>query len=324
MRTIAILLLLLLPSCSMQFGIGDLYTNPFEKAINLEEVWTVSNEVANGVLQMEQTGYEAYESGCIRFPVISDVHLRRENGNDRITHYNDNFLSFLESEDFPFTVNLGDLVDEGSFGDDITEYIAGAANRTNGNFIYVLGNHELHAETRQSFNALLSVRHGDNASMARYAYGPLSIYKLDNASRTFGRNQLEALKKALDEDKNPYKILVAHEAVFSGGVLDQTIVLEGMPIREANRLAKVLSDSNVSLLLTAHHHKGNIIYKLDGFQEFNLAAGHRNDIIGNLESKGYWYVVEINPEENMIYIECYLAETGKLSERFEIPIRYER
>ncbi len=315
MRKLSLLFILIfmLFSCSIEIGIGDTGPNPFrsEAEVDLREVWEIGSRRDDGVLETKMTGRKGYEGGLIRFPLITDVHM----GRDNTERFDDEFISFLKNNDFPFLVCLGDLLDEGSFSSDVISFIAEAGNEVNGNFIYTLGNHELHGETRSSFDRLLSLRHevSGNARMVKYTYGPLlSIYKLDNASRTFGRDQLLHLEKALKEDSNPVKILIAHEIVSAGGVPDQSLILFGMPAKERNRLYRIMHENGVSLIFTGHHHKGNIIYAMDGFSEFNAAALHRyHGLTGDMESEGFWYVVNIDgtgTEKCSITVERYRAE----------------
>ena len=316
MRKAAFILavLLLASACSLEFGIGQLGKNPFEDPVDLSEKWEIGYP-ADGVLQMERAENASPSGDAITFPFVTDVHLRRENEHGNITHYHEEFKAFLHNGGFPFVVCLGDLMDNGSFFQDTqaTDYIREVGNLANGNFIYTVGNHDLHSESRKSFSRLWSDRYGEgeSATMKHFVYGDLSIYMLDNASRTFGADQLGYLESALKADTRPYRILIAHENVFTGGVFDQTLAIFGAHMREANRLARIAAENGVSLILTGHHHKGDITYQMKGFAEYNAAAAHRHDTFMDLESRGYWYTVEIDPDAGEIRLAMYLAETGE-------------
>lgn len=312
-----IMIALCLLSCEPASRIaGKLESNPFSEAVDLESIsCSVSGEVEDGVL-IATPGYETIKyngSGIISFPLFTDVHVLREDEDSGILEYRDELLSFLEGGDYPFAVNLGDTLDSGGFSDKETlDFLTRASDSVNGRLLYAIGNHELHAETGESFDRFFSsLRPGHECvRMMRYVYGPLSIYKLDNSKRTFGLEQLLYLEEALREDESPYKIFIAHGSVASGGRFDQTLAIFGIDPEEANMLYRLMDEYGVSMIFTGHNHKGNILYRFaDDMAEFNAAAEHGRDV--PYESKGSWYVVEIDTLENEIRINEYSAKNGE-------------
>ena len=313
-----ILAVILAVSCDSASSVGDMLTeNPFSDPIDLSiAAWHIEPEINDGVLEVSRAVQDSpYEDeSIIRFPLITDVHVLRDRRYDDVVNFREELIGFLSDNSFPFIVNLGDTLDHGRFSEpEFLDFISRAGNAANGNFLYAIGNHELHDETSASFDRFLSALHPghETSRMARYVYGPLSIYKLDNSKRTFGREQLEYLEEALKCDPNPYRIFFAHEIIAAGGQLDQTLSIFGIDPEEANRLLRLMDDYHVSIIFTGHHHKGNSIYRhQDDLAEFNAAAAHRRDAMG-FESMGYWYVIEIDMAAEEIRIIPYSAETGE-------------
>ena len=288
--------------------------NPFIDAIDLEtSSWVVSPSATDGVLDVtEGADTNPYDgSGVIRFPVVADVQMYRASISP-ITWYREEFTAWLKANDFPFLVNLGDIIDHGPLTDPgLLSFYAETANAVNGNHILCIGNHELYDNTTADFDRLFSREHeGRNARMVRYEYGPLSIYKLDNSKRSFGYDQLEWLEEALKVDPNPYRILIAHEVISAGNDAGQTIATFGMDPKEQNRLFRIMSENGVSLILTGHYHKGMVFRHRDDLVEFTASSLHEKNANG-LESKGHWYVVEVDTINDEIRIIDYNALTSE-------------
>lgn len=147
--------------------------------------------------------------------------------------------------------------------------------------------------------------------MARYVYGEiLSIYKLDNSMRILGQQQMVWLEEALREDNAKYKIIITHDNVTTGGVLDQSLFITGVAnIQERNRLYRLMNEYGVGLILSGHHHKGNIQYKMSPkMGELNLAAYHQRKTLLDFESEGYFYRCSLDVEIGRLTIDGYLAE----------------
>ena len=323
-KALVVLSALLAFSCTIPSSITEgIVSNPFIDAIDLSEPGVLVTGVQDGVLIGEPYGEERSPERLL-FPLVTDVHTDRKDSG--VTEYKDEFIAFLDGKDFPFAVCLGDLSDTGDYTEDGTwKFISDTGRQVNGNFIYTIGNHERHihdARFWDDFTRIL-VPEGFSPRMARYEYGPLSIYKLDDSTRIYGSEQLQYLEAALKADDNPYRIFIAHINNTTGGYPDQSLVITGLAdIAERNRIYRLMDQYDVSLLITGHHHRGNIAYRLgDGFSEFNAAALHRRDTpVLELESKGYWYTVEVVPGDGIIRITPYYAETGEAMDCYEFPL----
>ena len=323
-KALIIFSVLLAFSCTVPGSITEgIVSNPFIKAIDLSAPGVLVTGVQNGVLIGHPYGTER-DPDRLLFPFVTDVHTDRK--DSYVTEFKDEFIGFLKENDFPFVVCLGDLSDTGDYTEDGTwEFISNAGKHANGNFIYTIGNHERHIHDAGFWDdySRILVPEGYSPRMARYEYGPLSIYKLDDSTRVYGKAQLEYLETALAEDDSPYKIFIAHINNTTGGYPDQSMIITGLAdIAERNRIYRLMDQYGVSLLLTGHHHRGNIAYRLgEGSSEFNAAALHRRVTpVIELESMGYWYTAEIIPEISTIRITPYYAETGEAMASFDFPL----
>ena len=244
------------------------------------------------------------------FVLFADPHLGRDDSG--VTQHTEEFYSFLGTKDYAFAVCLGDIVDAGDiYSQEAEDFIEKVGDMTHGNFIYVLGNHDIHKYTPSQWDEHYKVLVGDGRDvtrMMRYSCGGVSFYKLDNSTRVMGKEQLNMLEEALRRDPNEYRIFLAHEVVTTGGELDQTAILFGMEAGEAMRLQRLMRSYGVSLIFTGHHHKGNITYRFDGFSEFNAAALHQRDTaFADFESRGCWYDVEVDTALGVLTLTTYVA-----------------
>lgn len=255
------------------------------------------------------------------FALMTDPHIGRTDSG--VTERGEEFLKFLGSDTekrYDFVVCLGDLTDTGDiYASSVEKFIDDARKRTElNNFIYVIGNHDIRTQSKATWDEQFSVLTPDHdvSRMMRYSYKGVSIYKLDNSSRIFGKEQLRMLEEALRHDPNKYRIFLAHEVVTTGGELDQTLILFGSEAGELLRLYRIMRDYGVSMIFTGHHHKGNVIYEGDYFAEFNAAALHTRS--GSFESDGYAYSVDVDPVSETIKVTAYVV-TGE--EESEMPWR---
>ena len=255
------------------------------------------------------------------FALMTDPHIGRTDSG--VTEHGEEFLKFLGSDTetrYDFVVCLVDLTDTGDiYASSVEKFIDDARKRTElNNFIYVIGNHDVRTQSKAAWDEQFSVLTPghDVSRMMRYSYKGVSIYKLDNSSRIFGKEQLRMLEEALRHDPNKYRIFLAHEVVTTGGELDQTLAIFGSEAGELLRLYRIMRDYGVSMIFTGHHHKGNIIYEGDYFAEFNAAALHTRS--GSFESDGYAYSVDVDPISETIKVTAYVV-TGE--EESEMPWR---
>ena len=262
-----------------------------------------------------------------RFVVVTDVHLGRESNDDGTRRYDGAFKTFLESETGHRSalVSLGDFVDEANIGRASSAgFVRTFAPYCSGRYIGVIGNHETHVSSMEDWESSIPMQGGVEVytkRMAVYRFEDVSLYVMDNAKRIFGSMQLDYLEAALEKDSNPVKIVLAHENVFTGRKLDQSLVVFGnCSATEIARFSRILRENGVSLVLTGHTHNGGIVYSYGegrggGCYEMNLAAYHGYESSFDLEGKGNWYVVGVDGASREIVVETYAAATAlKVSE----------
>lgn len=306
-------LVLLVVSCEIVFPesiTNHINENPFLKSYDISKLSKDANRA--------EMGNEVdIDVGQLRFIAITDVHVGRDKEDSGVAFFNDNFFRYLESDEPPFVICLGDLSDNGIYTTELKDFIDNTVSRTTNNwFVYCIGNHERHIFDSDKWYGTGSNSSGwdiklFSGTMARYSYGNLlSIYKLDNSMRIFGQKQLGYLKEALEMDGAKYKMLIAHDNISSGGVFDQSLILTGFAdIQERNRFYRMMDEYGISLVLTGHHHKGNIEYRLSNdLVELNLAAYHQRKTFMDYESDGYFYECILDVDSGNITINGYLAE----------------
>lgn len=315
---------LVIPSCMFPDEISSIYkSNPFLDEVRLDEV--AKRNYQGAALS------EAPDDGTLRFVVLTDQHYGREKKYPgQIERWDDNFYDFLnrvDGSEYPFIICLGDLSDSGEITDFVVSHIAECIKATsNGHFIYAIGNHERHSFSKDFWDAVSAkdetidtdaIKNGDFSTMGKYVYKDiLSIYKLDSSLRTWGKKQLDWLEEALKQDKSEYRIFITHDNITTGGVFDQSLFVTGYgDIAERNRLYRIMHDYNVGVILTGHHHKGNIEYHMSDYMgELNLAAYHHMKI--GMESEGFWYEFTLDPSTGLLTAQAYLARTGQKDPRY--------
>lgn len=271
----------------------------------------------NPFLNNVYTILESDATDKLEFALVTDVHLQREEHVSGIKRYDDNFESFLSEKEGGYTalLSLGDLVDEQyPINDKVSSFISRFSKYCSNLFIATVGNHDLHIATPtqwENSSPDIPVVTYFAKRMGVVKCGEVSIYITDNAKRIFGHQQLEYLEEALKKDTNKIKIVLAHENVMSGGVIDQSLILYGnADIYERSNFARILEENNVSLVLSGHTHKGNAIYKFNKrTYEMNLCAYHGRDMDIELESKGNWYTISFDTSTKEIVIKNFLAST---------------
>lgn len=293
----------------------DITDNPFLTPIDLSEPGVVITSSSESGVVTETYG-EKREADDIIFPVVTDVHV----GKSGVRPNREAFYSFLDNGKYPFVISLGDMSDSGDYTKDGTvEFIRKCQLLANGHVITTVGNHDRFRHLNDHFDDYFSelVPDGLSPRMARYVYGPLSIYQLDNSARTYGEAQLRWLKEALQEDDSSVKIIVAHENHMSGGALDGTLVMTGITdIWERNELLRLMTTYDVSLMLTGHYHDGGL-YRMGDVSEYNLMTltGKKTPY-----RDGHWYTVVVDLDDNEIRVTSYIAETGEPEKTEIFPI----
>lgn len=135
MKVFTLLLLVLsLLSCDIVFqeNITAQYTsNPFLQAYDI-------SRSKNGVTA-------STNPDTIEFVAITDVHKGRDTEDKGIKYFDENFFSYLDSDKPSFILCLGDLSDDGKYGEELRDFVNDSAKRTEtGWFVYCIGNHERH------------------------------------------------------------------------------------------------------------------------------------------------------------------------------------
>lgn len=303
----SLFLLVLLSSCTVPYLLPyNFSSNPFLKKVRIDK---------DGSKKVISDG----ES--ISFSVITDSHFRRKDSS----WFNDNYYEFLEEKDYPFAINLGDFTDTGVITTSDLEFLGKVKSYTTCDFVTVtMGNHDRH-------NLSSFWDNGDEGftSAGCYYYGELqdgtpllAIYKIDTSADNIGYKQFEHLEEALKKETAVYRIILSHENVSIGNALSPTLVIFGLGSEETNKLYKLMSQYNVSLILSGHNHIGNIAYHLsDTLGELNLAAYHRKVTKPvQIESMGCWYDFTLNTDSGMAVITSYSAETKEKEKSFSFRL----
>jgi len=315
-----IALILLATSCSLVIqSVGDITAgyseNPFleKNAIKIDA---------------SSLSSENYTEDTIRFFFLTDFHWGRnlkEGFEDKITYFDREIIDFLgKNGEYPFMINGGDYLDSDKTpmdsGSDAMKYLEELKSYVNGTELFVVGNHEyqIFPDPRDT-EALLKPVLGDYAnSMGRYEISfkghdgdpafTLSIYKIDNATRIIGKTQFDWLEEALEGDSNRFKMIVAHENMSSGRLLDQSLYFFGSgDSEEKARLFSHMMDYGAKILMTGHTHDSNLDYELGkGAHELNFGAAHRAKSIA--EGNGNFFVFTLK-SDGTFSVQGYDAET---------------
>ena len=273
------------------------------------------------------------------FVFFTDAHIGRERNRGDVKRYDDNFFSFIEEGNYEVVVSGGDMADDGEVSDNLEAFLKRMEDSTT-LYLETKGNHDRHsfnykaedlisywrnalfgADTHVSYADLLENEYGVS-STGRYLIktdsGDISIYILDTSTRSFSSIQLSWLEEALLEDETKCKIIVSHDNIITGGVADQSLFLTGMgDEEEIASFLNICRKGRVSLVLTGHHHKGNILYgNGKKYTEFNGACYHGND--SAFESRGWWYTISLSLVDESIYIDGYDASTKEKKKSWKI------
>ncbi len=281
---LSLFLLAFITSCLLSPNdITNAYTsNPFDKPV------LIPNENEN-----------------INFILFTDVHINREKFEKNITHYYDSIYSDLSNNSYDFAVSLGDLSDNGEQSEEVFHFVKTITEKTKYKLmIQCVGNHD-----RKGSNSYATLLEKDQKTMCRYRCGNLSIYVLDNSTKTFTNKQFMWLEEALEKDDSKYKIFLAHENIAAGTNFSNTLVMSGFSdIHEMNKLFSLMDKYNVGLIFTGHTHSGNVIYTSPNrkYSEFNCISFVST--LNIFESGGYCYDVQINQTDGSVHINSYNAK----------------
>lgn len=267
-------------------------------------------------------------SDSVSFALISDEHVRKEKYDNKIKRYDGNFYSFLEDNNFPFVLSLGDFSDDGSVSSETIEFREEILKRTR-YLIEALGNHDRHTFKYKSEDIVSLIDKGilkndnwkityaDYVEQNGYTTGcykvgdNLSIYVLDTSRRIPSNKQLKWLKNALKEDNSKYRIAITHTNIISGTEANQTLFFSGFAdIEIANKLLSIFKEGGISLVLTGHTHSADVSIISDDYQEANLSAYFYKD--SPFESEGTFYKGEVNFNEGIFYLTEYRAKNKSI------------
>lgn len=270
---------------------------------------------------------------------FTDAHIGRERQKSGIERYDDNFISFIDDGGYQVVISGGDMADNGEMSDDLKNFIDKLQDHSD-LYLETKGNHDRHTYDYKGdnlpsiwsntiFQSRIHLTYADLMESEYGIYstgnylissplGDISIYILDTSLRSFSSLQLKWLEEALMKDETDFKIIVSHINIVSGRVFDQTLFLTAFGDEgEVARFMDICQRGKVSLILTGHHHKGNILYgDGSGYTEFNAASYHTSDSV--FESKGWWYTISIDRESGEITIDGYDAETKEKEESWKI------
>lgn len=296
--------------------------NPFSTARDLTKGMVVTGVVDNKVLIAYESGIsysgEHWQEGeYVEFPLVTDVHIGMED-TDNVTQHEEDFIAFIKGKDYPFAVCLGDIVDDGEFYDSrVIDFITRSADEVNGNFVEAVGNHDRREHSQSTIDKFLSEFNGGR--IEKMVFDQLSLYKLDNSLRTYGKDQLKYLEDALEDDDNPCKLILAHENLIAGTDFDMTLFYTGTgDIAERNRLLRIMKENGAGLILTGHTHTGNKAVKVTStLAEFNAASCIEEEQ-GN--GRGYCYTVRVSFTDKVVTITAFDVATGDQKDTYSFNL----
>lgn len=268
------------------------------------------------------------ETNKITFVWMTDNHVGRETHESGITRYETQFIKWLDDnhKSYPFILCTGDLTDSGKTEDwkNSTAFVESIKAYDNDNFIYVIGNHEIHnGSTQDDWLKYFTSTNPINQRPfleGRYTYNGLSIYIMDNDSRAFRSSTLDYFDSTTKADTNPFKIAAAHVPLT--GQTTQATGMQFVVAEDAQRnfMLRAMDEGNVGVYFCGHHHIGNYEEHYTATTgEMMGAAFHRKDLYG-LESDGYWYECTLDKTTKVLTVDQYYAETATYEKSFSFPM----
>lgn len=197
--------------------------------------------------------------GRFSVAVITDVHVGAESFSKEFEYFQryilwlKNKMAENESLGFPvqFVACLGDLTYNGS-ETDYRNYslFAKEIERQTGLKVYsTVGNHDIYNSGFQYYLENIYPHESSYRFETKCDIQNVSWYFLDSANGTFGKPQLESIKKEMENDPN-LKIVCSHYPIYAGGYCYYTL----QNVDERDYLLSVFSKNNVRLYMAGHCH----------------------------------------------------------------------
>lgn len=197
--------------------------------------------------------------GRFSVAVITDVHVGTDSFSKE-SEYLQKYILWLktrmaenEALGYPvqFVACLGDLTYNGS-ETDYKNYslFAKEIERQTGLKVYsTVGNHDIYNSGFQYYLENIYPHKSSYKFETKCAIQNVSWYFLDSANGTFGKPQLESIKKEMEKDPN-VKIVCTHYPIYAGGYCYYTL----QNVDERDYLLSVFSKNNVRLYMAGHSH----------------------------------------------------------------------
>lgn len=252
--------------------------------------------------------------------VLTDAHYNRELRDNGITRNEENLFKFLDGyKNLDAVFFLGDMIDDAKESDyerlkefinDLKEHI----NKEEVKIISAPGNHDYNkGSNKDEWNREFEGYVFDSTNMGAYEIGDVMIYKLDSAYRMLGRDQLDALAEAVEKNSAKYNLIISHVPISLKGFDQGLFEFVLTDVNEKGKLLKILKDER-AIYLSGHHHKGDVLNKYSpSFYEYVFPAFHKKDDALNLESKGYYHIIELNKEDGILDIYSFLIDNENAS-----------
>lgn len=197
--------------------------------------------------------------GRFSVAVITDVHVGTESLSKE-SEYLQRYISWLKSKmaeneslGFPvqFVACLGDLTYNGSEDDyrNFSMFTDEIETQTGLKVYSTVGNHDIYNSGWQYYLDNVYPHKSSYKFVTKCAKQDVSWYFLDSANGTFGRPQIDSIKKEMESDPN-LKFVCTHYPVYAGGYCYYTL----QNVDERDYLLSVFSKNNVRLYMAGHAH----------------------------------------------------------------------
>lgn len=305
-------ILLLLSGCEFQAGsfiegVGDpgynTFLNPIVPPATTPQAASTANTQPN-----PQNNEDSFS-----FLLITDYHLIRPDSG--VYFATDAFKAWLETEkdNLDFVLNLGDVTDDARVDQyqDYHDFVEILKDDYGLACYSVMGNHDNRNPDLSIWKTYTGLER-----YYRLEHKGISFYMLDTSYRTLGKTQMRYLSEAIQQDSNP-KLFCTHIPLYGKADLFYFALAD---TQERNLLLKLMTENNVGMYLSGHHHKGDVIYQYtDTCTEFVAGAFHGRDSI--FEGPARWYVCTYDKANATFTIDRYTKynDTADVSDIEKTP-----